>query len=135
MPSEVHTYELCKITHSHPRYGVISSCISASLKCIFPSHLCITLSQCSMLMTPLTRYHNNTIMGKYHAFVRLMKPYKCYHKPRGAIEYAFKIVLTKCCYQIDPSYRRVCWYSHAIKLLHHIEKCVGTCIRKADKAI
>ena len=92
VPSEVHTYELCKITCSDPRYGAISSCISASLKCILPSPLCITLSQRSMLMTPLTRYHNNATMGKYHAFVRLTKPYKCYRKPCGAIEYVTWII-------------------------------------------
>ena len=31
-------------------YGAISSCISASLKCILPSHLCIVQAQYSMVM-------------------------------------------------------------------------------------
>ena len=89
MPSEVHTYELCKITRSHLRYGAISSYISASLKCILPLPLCITLLQRLMLMTPLTI---DSTMGKNHAFVRLTKPYKCYCKPRGAIEYVIRII-------------------------------------------
>ena len=48
-------------------------------------------------------------------FARPAKPYKCHHEPCGAIEYAFKMVLMNCCYQIDPSYRKVCWYPHALK--------------------
>ena len=35
-----------------------------------------------------------------------------------------KNVLVPPCYQIAPSYRKMSWYPHATKLLHHIEKCV-----------
>ena len=60
-------------------------------------------------------------MGKNHAFVRLLKPYKCHCEPCGANEYAFKrfyriiakilihhqkSVPSTPCYQIAPSYRK-----------------------------
>ena len=40
----------------------------------------------------------------------------------------FQKVLIDCCQNIDPSYRKLCRYPHAIKLLHHIEKCARTLI-------
>ena len=36
-------------------------------------------------------------------------------EPHGAIEYAFKMVLTNSCYQIASSYRKVRWYPHTLK--------------------
>ena len=38
----------------------------------------------------------------------------------------FQKVLTYRCQNIDPLYRKVCRYPHAIKLLHHIENCART---------
>ena len=48
------------------------------------------------------------------AFARPAKPYKYHREPRGAIEYAFKMVLTNCCQNIDPSYRKLCSYPHVL---------------------
>ena len=38
----------------------------------------------------------------------------------------WKNVLVPPCYQIAPSYRKLCSYPHDIKLLHHIENCART---------
>ena len=62
-----------------------------------------------------TKHHNKSTIGKNHAFVRLLKPYKCYRKPCGNNEYVFKRVSMNCSQNIDPSYRKVCRYPCASK--------------------
>ena len=96
---------------------------------IVPKTLIHHIEKC--VSTPVPSKTAGTIMWKSvlvppPPFVRPVKPFKCPCESRGAIIMLFAMVLTNCCYQIDPSHRKVCWYPHAIKLLHHIENCAST---------
>ena len=128
-------------------YGAISSCISASLKCILPSHFCIVQAQCingnvtfretlgernldSQGTKP--RYHNKETMCNNHAFVRLTKPYKSLCKPRGAIEYAIRAISNETDTGmwknvLVPNISKLCWYPQPLKAKYRKNVLVPPC--------